>query len=354
MAQKKTMSTNYNINDATSTHNATSNTKNYIRVINACFHPDNFEPFLKINDHKDRNDFEVGNGAKNDNFWSMVSDFQNDLDNKTINNFLHIEDYDSNPQYIIYLKEAIDAGHIPTGCVQQTGNSCRTIINGLIKIRGSMINNMKKSGTHSDDPWAYTVAAIGRHALTKTCSRFAAYYFYIQCREHPTMDSCLTRFLDSSVKCDSTSNHLDVTTIITKNSNINSKMHLATLIYQVADISTTFKLQSSTNEYYKIIQMMSADPSMSNKFPIMKRRMMELEKIIYPSVSIPTVPGTIEIGDSDSHGSPISSTPLKKKSRCNLNGSEQSTLNYNKENDNDLSDADTLSNNGNQFFWDDE
>jgi hypothetical protein len=56
MAQKKTMSTNYNINDASSTHNATTNTKNYIRVINACFHPENFESFLKINDRKDRND----------------------------------------------------------------------------------------------------------------------------------------------------------------------------------------------------------------------------------------------------------------------------------------------------------
>jgi hypothetical protein len=114
MALKKTMKTNYCINDATSTNNATTNTKNYIRVINSCFHPDNFESFLKIND---RNDFEVGNGANNHNFWSIVSDFQNDLDSQSISQFMTIVDNINNTQYSIYIKEGIDAGHSPIGCV---------------------------------------------------------------------------------------------------------------------------------------------------------------------------------------------------------------------------------------------
>jgi hypothetical protein len=124
MALKKTMMTNYSINEATSTLNAITNTKNYIRVINACFHPDNFESFLKINDRKDRKDFEVGNGAKNDNFWSIISDFQNDLDNKSINNFLPIEEPLNNQPYSVYVNEAIHDGHSPSKCVQQTGQSC--------------------------------------------------------------------------------------------------------------------------------------------------------------------------------------------------------------------------------------
>jgi hypothetical protein len=70
------------------------------------------------------------------------------------------------------------------------------------------------------------------------------------------MDSSLTRFLDGEVKCDSNNRLTDNNTIITKSTVNNTKMNLETLINQVADISTTFKTRSSTNEYYKIIQMM--------------------------------------------------------------------------------------------------
>jgi hypothetical protein len=166
------------------------------------------------------------------------------------------------------------------------------------------------------------------------------------------MDSCLTRFLDSSVKCDSNSDFVDANTVATKSTNNNSKKQLSTLICQVADISTTLKLQSSTNKYYKLIPLMSVDPSMSSKFPIMKRRMDELEKILYPTAPVAPIPGVIETGDLVSNHSPISATPLKNKTKYNLNGNDD---NDTVENDEiEISNCDTMSIHRNDFHCDDD
>jgi hypothetical protein len=54
-------------------------------------------------------------GAKNDNLWLIVSEFQNDLDNQTFSHFLPIVDITINQQYNFYIKEGINGDHSPTG-----------------------------------------------------------------------------------------------------------------------------------------------------------------------------------------------------------------------------------------------
>jgi hypothetical protein len=60
LAEKKNCTSRYNIDAlANNPRSSSDNTKNIIRVINAVFHPDNYETFLCINDRKDRKDFEI-------------------------------------------------------------------------------------------------------------------------------------------------------------------------------------------------------------------------------------------------------------------------------------------------------
>lgn len=183
--------------------NGDENTKNYVRVINTIFHPDFFPVFCTLNDRKDRDSFETGAGANNLSFWVSVSNFCNDWTNIDIQDFLRFDKLEF-VNYEFYLKKAIENKHSPICCDQQTATSCRIMIEGLIKIRSSIIANMKQSGTNDSDPWKYTWVSIKKHSLTKTVSRFSAYYFFMCCTEHHNLlDSVLSRTLDEHLKSNS-------------------------------------------------------------------------------------------------------------------------------------------------------
>jgi hypothetical protein len=187
---------------ATKNNSSIDNTKNIIRIINAVFHPENYDAFLCINNRKDRKDFEYGNGSNNNMFWSTIADFVNDASNVDIDSFYIIED---NDDYNKYISKATLSGQQPIGCSQQTGITCKSFIENVVKIRGTIISNMGKSGNHDSDAYVYADVAIKRHHLVKTVSPFAAYYFYMLCTDHPGMDSVLKRYLGDTVKADTIS-----------------------------------------------------------------------------------------------------------------------------------------------------
>lgn len=192
-----------NITNYTSTTAADKNTKCYIRVINVVFHPENFEIFLTLNDRKDRANFEYSDGAHNKGFWHLISDMCNDFSNQDINTFINFSSLQFD-NYEYYIKDAIDKKFSPTGGNLITADACRVIIEGLIKIRGVILFNMKVSGTNDNDPMHYTEVAIRKFNLTKTVSMFAAYYFFLCCTEHHNeVDSTLQRYLSDSVKSNS-------------------------------------------------------------------------------------------------------------------------------------------------------
>jgi hypothetical protein len=144
LAEKKNHVSRFNI-DALATKNNSSidNTKNIIRIINAVFHPDNYDAFLTINNRKDRKDFEYGNGSNNNVFWSTIADFVNDASNVDLDSFYFIEE---NEDYNKYISKAMLSGQQPIGCSQQTGITCKSFIENVVKIRGTIISNMGKSG----------------------------------------------------------------------------------------------------------------------------------------------------------------------------------------------------------------
>jgi hypothetical protein len=146
LAEKKSISSCYSIKTLGNNNNSCGdNTNNIICIINALFHPDNFKTFICLNDCKTRTDFEVGVGSNNSNFWALLADYVNDASNTDLDSFALI---DNNNEYNTYIEQAEYCGFIPIGCSQQIGQSWRTIVEGIIKMRGTIISNMTKSGNH--------------------------------------------------------------------------------------------------------------------------------------------------------------------------------------------------------------
>jgi hypothetical protein len=164
MAEKKHHATRYNINALAKTASSINNTKNIICVTNGGFHPDNYDSFLCINNWKDRADFEYRNGRNNNVFWSIIADLVNNASNESLDTFLII---DNNDEYNKCIDKAVVSGQQLTGCSQQTGITCKTIIKSVVKVRGTIISNMAKSGQHNNDPYLYTDIAIKRHSLVQ-------------------------------------------------------------------------------------------------------------------------------------------------------------------------------------------
>lgn len=171
---------------------SSDNTKNIIRVINAVFHPDNFESFLTLNDCKNRKDFKIGTGANILNFWGIIADQVNDHNNIDLDEFMVLSTMTE--EYRKYVKIAEDSGYLPVGCSLQTGLTCKAMIKSVIKIRASVMVNMHKSGHNVNDPYVYTTLAIKRHNFVRSVSQFAAYYFVMACTDHPR-----NRLLSSAV-----------------------------------------------------------------------------------------------------------------------------------------------------------
>lgn len=128
LAARKNSTDKYNI-DGLGSSKVTSadNTKIIVRIVNAVFHPDNFEAFLSLNDRKGRNAFETGLGANNNKFGSIIADFVNDVSNIDLDKFLIIN-ATKNLDYHNHVLTAEDMGFLPIRCSQQTGDSCQASI----------------------------------------------------------------------------------------------------------------------------------------------------------------------------------------------------------------------------------
>jgi hypothetical protein len=124
-------------------------------------------------------------------------------------------------------------GFKPIGCSQQTGPSCCLMIEGLVKICGTIIGNMSRGGEHGNNPYVFAEVVIKRHNLENTVSKFAAYYFFMNCSTHPEVDSVLQRYLVNTIKANSI-NNID-NSASTKVTN-KDKLEVGKLINNISDI----------------------------------------------------------------------------------------------------------------------
>jgi hypothetical protein len=176
-----------------------NNTKNIVCIINSVFHQDNYNTFLCLNNRKS-------------------------------NSFYYISD---NEVYEKHIEVAELMGFKPIGCSQQTGPSCRLIIEGLVKIRGTIIGNMSRSGEHSNDWYMFAEVANKQQNLVKTVSKYAAYHCFMNCSTCPEVDSVLRRYLVNIIKAKSLTNiDNNTSTKVTKK----DKLEVGKLIDSISDV----------------------------------------------------------------------------------------------------------------------
>jgi hypothetical protein len=280
LAEKKLHHKRCNIDIlASSNGKPSNNTKNIVCVINCVFHPEHFDSFLCINDRKDCQDFEFGS--------------VNDVTNFGLDKFYSIDDNEEYNHYIV--RAEYSAGHLPIQCSIQTGSTCKTIIESVIKIRGTILNNMNKSGQNSNDPYLYASVAIKKHNLVRSVSPFAAYYFFMCCLDHPQIDPVLMRYLPSSVKADSetyvvtdlstsnkkvkTSNSEDFALMMENLNNFQSNFEEQGEIkrkhYNSIEKKSTFKLYLDLQKEIKANPFMGNDPYVMKELLKLKEELAE-------------------------------------------------------------------------------
>ena len=192
----------------------------YIVLTNALFHSDFRDKFLSINNSKNREDFEMGVGSNNKQLWSDIADWINDPTIEDSSKWYPIDDN----VYKGHVKDAIEEGLSLdyTSCLTPvSGNVISKMVRNLLKVRNKIDSNMRLSGNHNSDGFAYVDAARGFHHLKTELSAFAAYYFVVVSEQHPAASAAFCSLLPDNMKADSTKPHVDLTTD-TDNSSIST------------------------------------------------------------------------------------------------------------------------------------
>ena len=183
----------------------------YIVLTNALFHSDFRDKFLSINNSKNREDFETGVGLNNKRLWSDIADWINDPTIEDSSKWYPIDDN----VYKGHVKDAIEEGlslDYTSRLTPVSGNVVSKMVPNLLKVRNKINSNMRLSGNHNSDGFAYVDAARGFHHLKTELSAFAAYYFFVVSTQHPAVSAAFCSLLPDNMKADSTKAHVDLTT----------------------------------------------------------------------------------------------------------------------------------------------
>ena len=192
----------------------------YIVLTNALFHSDFRGKFLSINNSKNREDFETGVGSNNKRLWSDIADWINDPTIEDSSKWYPIDDN----VYKGHMKDGIEEGlslDYTSRLTPVSGNVISKMVRNLLKVHNKIDSNMRLSGNHNSDGFAYVDAARGFHHLKTELSAFAAYYFFVVSEQHPAASAAFCSLLPDNMKADSTTAHVDLTTD-TDNSSIST------------------------------------------------------------------------------------------------------------------------------------
>ncbi|CAB9519369.1 hypothetical protein SEMRO_1011_G231060.1 [Seminavis robusta] len=175
----------------------------YLRIINACFHPDHCERFITLNDRKTRDDFEAsGGGSPVKQFWLDVSEFVNDRENNEVLCLLHFSNEDEDERMhdirCNNQPELNDFDH-------STQASCAQMMNDAMRAREKVrFVAMKASGSHGSDFWSFCRM---KTLTVRQCCKVppeVAYYIDLMCLEHPAIEGAFEQYLKEDLRSDST------------------------------------------------------------------------------------------------------------------------------------------------------
>jgi hypothetical protein len=189
-------------------------------LINVIFSEDFVQGFLKWNDQRNIDDHETGVGGNMQKRFAAVhlamyggdnvrpdndvidSDDNNDQNRNddlygTIDTFVGHKDEDMIEQYIKL------ANLDPSDYLQINAVMLRDWVTKLLKVRNVVVQNMKKSGEHSDNPYDYVEVALKKTKFRKLLGEFPLYYFCLKANLCDDFDKRFQPFMSGFLKGDS-------------------------------------------------------------------------------------------------------------------------------------------------------
>jgi hypothetical protein len=168
------------------------------RIVTAIFTNEILPAFSKINDRKDRRDFETGNGSKNERLFIKISEMVNDTEATQLDELILPDNLGD--EHIIAAVD--DDGVNPKDFVQQSWQSVAKAISKFTKARKQVQTNMTISGTHDADTWNFIEPSL--KSCKVSLNPIELYYFVMRCKSHPEVDAVFNIFLEEGVRYEST------------------------------------------------------------------------------------------------------------------------------------------------------
>lgn len=129
----------------------TRKTNTNCRIVTALFTNEILPDFSKVNDRKDRRDYETGNGANNERLFRKISEMVNDTDSTELDELI----LPNNPGDEHITAAVDDDGVNPKDFTQQSWQSVAKVVHKFTKARKAFVTNMTLSGTHDSDTWNF-------------------------------------------------------------------------------------------------------------------------------------------------------------------------------------------------------
>ncbi|CAB9524530.1 hypothetical protein SEMRO_1548_G281580.1 [Seminavis robusta] len=189
---------------------ATKRINTLIKVLNICFHANNFNDFVALNDSKQRKDYEqqplsehgvTGNPVKD--FWVLVSSEMNETSDDSFDTVLGLIEGEDDRLFAWNEEHGFNLNDINRG---QDFKSVRQLVCDLMKARERCQLEMKKSGEGSNDLWTYCTNPkfTKPRQSTAVLPAVAVYYCNHLCLIHPAVDGKFAAFMSDNLKSDST------------------------------------------------------------------------------------------------------------------------------------------------------
>ena len=172
-----------------------------MRLINACFLPDNVGRPSELNDHLKRKDFVANSTARNPltTYWIEIADTVNDADlNDTLAVLLDSGEDEDPHLHEMVLNQTVNLCDFNQG----TSSSFELNMKHLMKARSNCLNAQTTSGTHEDDFWNFLQPKFLK-VKNKLVPGGAVYYHHVMCLKYPSIDAAYVSILSNDLKSNS-------------------------------------------------------------------------------------------------------------------------------------------------------
>jgi hypothetical protein len=190
---------------------AEKRTNSMIRIINACFLPQNVDRLIELNDTKRRKDYEAAHGSNPiKDFWMEISDLVNDTEDEQVGTLLFATEEEDSHIYQWLEKDCLDGFVNLTDFNVQNSGTCQAAMADLMKCRQHILRSKRTSGEGSDDTWDY---CQGKHLKPRKALEMpkqAVYYCDKLSQSHTDLDRAFSDVLGDGLKSESTENADDM------------------------------------------------------------------------------------------------------------------------------------------------